>query len=71
MQSARSWLETHEGNKVVRDYRRRYGVAWNDAFMELEMLGMAIDPDYKERVLQSAAAQAAARRRKQEARKEE
>lgn len=71
LQSARSWLETYEGNKVVRDYRRRYGVSWEDAFTELALLGVSIDPDYKERVLQSVAAQAAARRRKREARKAE
>lgn len=65
LQSARSWLETYEGNKVVRDYRRRYGVAWKDAFVELEMLGVAIDPDYKESVLQSVAAKAAAERQEQ------
>lgn len=64
LQSARSWLETYEGDKVVRDYRHRYGVAWNDAFVELEMLGVAIDPDYKDRVLQSVAARAAAKRQK-------
>jgi hypothetical protein len=64
LQSARSWLETYEGNKVIRDYRRRYGVAWNDAFVELEMLDVPIDPVYRERVLQSAAAQAAAKRQK-------
>lgn len=64
LQSARGWLETYEGNKVVQDYRRCYGVAWNDAFVELEMLGVPIDPDYRERVLQSVAAQAAAKRQK-------
>jgi hypothetical protein len=71
LQSARSWLETYEGNKVARDYRRRYGVDWQSAFVELEMLDVPIDPDYKERVLQSAAAQTAARRRKQTERKPE
>jgi hypothetical protein len=71
LQSARNWLEAYEGNKVFRDYRRRYGVSWEDAFTELELLDVPIDPVYRERVLQSAAAQAAARRHKQEARKAE
>jgi hypothetical protein len=39
-------------------------VSWEDPFAELEMLGVPIDPVYRERVLQSAAAQAATRRRK-------
>lgn len=64
LESAKSWLETYEGNKVVRDYRRRYGVSWDVAFVELEMLQVPIDADYKERVLQTAATQAAVKRRK-------
>lgn len=64
LESAKNWLETYEGNKVVRDYRRRYGVSWDEAFVELEMLNVPIDPEHKERVLQTAAAQAAVKRRK-------
>jgi len=64
LESAKSWLETYEGNKVVKAYRKRYGVNFECVFTELEMLGVLIDPDYKERVLQSVAAQAAAKRRK-------
>ncbi len=56
---------------MVRDYRRRYGVAWDVAFAELEMLGVPVDPVYRDRVLQSVASQAAARRRKQAERKAE
>ncbi|MCB8943987.1 MAG: hypothetical protein H6658_09550 [Ardenticatenaceae bacterium] len=59
LELAKNWLETYESNKVVRDYRRRYGVSWDVAFVELEMLKVPIDPEYKERVLQTAAAQAA------------
>ena len=64
LESAKSWLETYEGNKVVRDYRRRYGVSWDVAFVELEMLKVPIDPEYKEQILQTAAAQAAVKRQK-------
>jgi len=64
LESAKSWLETYEGNKVVRDYRRRYGLSWEVALVELEMLQVPIDPDYKKSVLQTAAAQAAVKRRK-------
>ena len=46
LESAKSWLETYEGNKVVRDYRRRYGVDFETAFTELALLGIPIDPDY-------------------------
>ena len=64
LESAKSWLETYEGNKVVRDYRRRYGVSWDAAFVELAMLQVPIDPEYKGRVLQTVAAEAAIKRRK-------
>jgi len=62
LESAKSWLETYEGNNVVKAYRKRYGVDYNCAFTELEMLGVPIDPDYKERIQESVAAQAAAKR---------
>ena len=64
LQSAKAWLETYQGHKIGRDYRRRYGVDWPTAFLELEMLEVPIDPDYKARVLQSEAARIAAKRRK-------
>jgi len=68
LQSAKAWLETYQGQKIVKDYRRRYGVDWQTAFTELEMLEVPIDPEYKRRVLQSAEAQLAAKRRKKEER---
>jgi hypothetical protein len=71
LESAKSWLKTYEGNKVVKDYRKRYGVDFECAFTELEMLGVPIAPDYQERVLQSVAAQAAAVRRKKAERRAE
>jgi hypothetical protein len=71
LQSAGSWLETYEGNKVVKAYRKQYGVDFQTAFIELAMLGVHFDPDYKERVLQSVDALAAARRRKKAERKAE
>ncbi len=67
LESAKSWLETYEGNKVVKAYRKRYGIDFECVFTELEMLGVPIDPDYKEHVLQSVAAQ----RRKKAERKAE
>jgi hypothetical protein len=71
LESAKSWLKTYEGNKVVKDYRKRYGVDFECAFTELEMLGVPIAPDYQERVLESVAAQAAAARRKKAERRAE
>ncbi|MCP5100326.1 MAG: hypothetical protein GY943_32645 [Chloroflexi bacterium] len=64
LESAKSWLEAYEGNKAVKAYCKRYGVDFDCAFTELEMLGIPIDPDYKDRVQQSVAEQAAAKRQK-------
>jgi len=54
LQSAKSWLETYEGNNVVKAYRKRYGVDHNCAFTELEMLGVPIDPDYGDQFFSGA-----------------
>ncbi len=64
LESAKSWLEAYEDNKVVKAYRKRYGVDFETAFTELEMLGVQIDPDYKARVLESVTTQVAAKRKK-------
>lgn len=64
LQSAKSWLPTYEGNKLIKAYRQRYGVDWQTAFTELEMLGVPIDPAYKERVLQAAEQQALQKRQR-------
>lgn len=53
LQSAKSWLQTVEGEtkQIVKAYRNRYGVDWSTAFREIELLGVEIDPAYKEQVL--------------------
>jgi len=64
LESAKSWLPTYEGNKRFQAYRKRYGVNWETAFTELEMLGVQIDPAYKEQVLRTEAREAEIRREK-------
>jgi hypothetical protein len=65
LQSARSWLETYDGENVVKAYRKRYGVDWPTAFEELEILGVEIDPAYKEAVLRTVQREIDVRREKQ------
>jgi hypothetical protein len=62
--SARYWLQTYTGEKIARDYRRYFGVDWPTAFKELELLGISIPADYKEKVLESVASLAAAKQQK-------
>jgi hypothetical protein len=64
LRSAKNWLPTYEGKNVFRGYRKRYGVDWPTALRELEMLGVAVDPAYREQVLRTVQEQAEARKRK-------
>lgn len=70
IQSARSWLQTYDGEqkKIVKAYRKRYGVDWATAFRELEMLDVETDAVYKEQVLQTVQAQAEIKRLKKDER---
>ena len=56
MQAAVSWLEKYPGKKVVRGYARWFGVDLICAARELQMLGVALDPGYIERLHASARA---------------
>src|SRR5579859_1604757 len=60
--SAKGWLPTYPGNKLFQAYRKRYAVDWQTAFTELEMLGVTIDPAYKDQVLRTVQRQAERKR---------
>jgi len=64
LDSAKHWLSTFEGGNIAKAYRKHYGIDWITAFIELEMLGMKIDPKYAEKVLESVRGQTEARKRK-------
>jgi hypothetical protein len=64
LDSAKHWLLTYEGENIAKAYRKHYGVDWVSAFIELDILGVKIDPKYKEQVLKSVRGQAEAKRRK-------
>jgi hypothetical protein len=65
LESARSWLPTYEGKNVFRGYRKRYGVDWPTALRELEMLGVEVDPGYREQVLRTVREQANVKKQRQ------
>ncbi len=54
LQNAKVWLPTYTGKRLCSAYRKRYGTDWSTTFLELEMLGVAIDPAYQEQVLHTA-----------------
>jgi hypothetical protein len=64
LEAARLWLQSYAGTKVVRDYRRYFGVDFPTAIKELEILGVSISADYKAAVLKTIAEQAATREQK-------
>ena len=59
----------YHGQNIVAGYRKYFGVDWVCAFKELEILGIAIEPEYKNKVLKSAAGAVAAGRSKKLRRK--
>ena len=43
----KSWLKTYQGEDIIQDYIKRYGVDLLCAVVELRMLGVAISEDYE------------------------
>ena len=64
LQAAKNWLPTYDGKNIFRGYRKRYGVDWPTALRELEMLGVEVDPAYREQVLRTVQELAEARKRR-------
>lgn len=53
LQSGKRWLETFEGENIIRAYRKRYGVDWLCAIKELQLLRVALDPVYVQKLEQT------------------
>lgn len=66
LQSAQHWLAGFEGKNVVRSYRKRYAVDLECALIELDMLGVGIDPSYAQELRASEEARLENRRRRAE-----
>lgn len=63
LQSARHWLTSFEGKNVVRSYRKRYAVDLECALIELDILGVAIDPSHAQKLRASEKGRLENRRR--------
>jgi hypothetical protein len=46
LQAARRWLAAYDGRRVVKSYAKWFGVDKLCAIRELQMLGVALDPDH-------------------------
>ncbi|MCL2153087.1 MAG: hypothetical protein FWH57_09050 [Oscillospiraceae bacterium] len=64
--SARHWLPTYEGTKVVRGYRKKYHVDVACAVRELQEIGYEFKPGYVENLLKSEAGRIAHLHRKKQ-----
>ena len=49
----KSWLKTYQGEDIIQDYIKRYGVDLLCAVVELRMLGVAISEDYEHQLRQN------------------
>ena len=57
----------YKGKNVLRGYCKRFGVNWTCAAIELQGIGVELDPEYLKKREQSDRALAAHRRRRREA----
>lgn len=69
LQAARAWLAKYPGKNVVAGYRKHFAVNAFCALIELQRLGVRLDPEYVERVRSSEQSRIEARRRERERRK--
>ena len=68
---ARNWLPTYDGTKVVRAYRKKFGVDTVCAVRELQEIGYEFKPGYVDNLLSAEAAHIAALQRKKVEKKQE
>ena len=64
------WVNRFEGKRIVRGYRKRFGVDPLCAITELRMLGVHISQDYEEQARRSVEDAAEARRKRKAEHKE-
>lgn len=66
LQSARHWIPKYLGKNLLRGYKNHFGVDWLCAIIELQMLGVNLDPSYVANLKQSLENQTKSRKRKKE-----
>jgi hypothetical protein len=64
LKSAKRWLETFEGENVIRAYLKRYGVDWLCAIKELQLLRIALDPACIQKLEQTVRSEIQANRKR-------
>ena len=64
LQSAQTYIPSYQGKNIVQGYCKHYGVDLLCAIRELEMLGIAVSPEYVKAVKQCVEARALEKQRK-------
>lgn len=70
LRKAIEWLESYTGTKVIRAYRKRFGVDVNCAIKDLQEIGYEFQPGYIENLKKSEAPRMEQLRRKRELKKQ-
>ena len=68
LQAAKKFLATFQGKNIFKGYCKHFGLDWRCAAIELQQLGVKIDPDYlrqREQTERSTIAKRPRRREKQ------
>lgn len=63
---AKKWLESCDAKNIAKAYRKWFGVDFQCAFNELEMIGVKIDPLYRKNVLKSIEARSLSQKKKKQ-----
>jgi len=69
LQAAKHWLAKYPGTNVVTGYKKHFAVDAICTLLELQMLGVKLDPEYVQRVRSSEESRIEARRRERERKK--
>lgn len=71
LQTAKHWIPKYEGSNLLRGYKKHFGVDWECAIRELEMLDIQLSPQYVLQVRQSREAQIRRKQAKKQAKQKE
>jgi hypothetical protein len=71
LQAAKHWIPKYEGSNLLRGYKQHFGVDWECAIRELEMLGIQLNPQYTLQVRHSIEAQLRSKHAKKQAKQRE
>jgi hypothetical protein len=70
LQAAKHWIPKYEGNNILRGYKNHFGIDWECAIKELELLGIQLNPQYVLDIRRSREAEIRNRQAKKQAKEQ-